>query len=218
MRRKTVLSACFLALLLSFSFTAVVLAESSLLPHLPLIQDDQGPNRLFFSSVLLLGTGLHDPSGLLNQSTRMEIHNFVKVNPGVHFRGICSDLGLSIGVVQYHLDILVDARKLLAYQDGQYVRYFEFGIFNESERNLISLLRHDQQNRILTALVENGSILHKDLAHALGVSSQALTWQMTNLKSLNIVDAIKEGMSVKYQLNNETKIALGQCLGIVNKA
>lgn len=216
LRRKIVLSACFLTLILSFSFVAIVMAEGSL-PHYPLVQDAQGPNRLFFSSVLLLSTGLHENFGLLNQSTRIEIYNFVKANPGVHFRGICGDLGLSIGVVQYHLNILVGTHKLLTCQDGKYKRYFEFGSFNESERILISLLRHDEPKKILAVLAENGSTLHKDLAHNLGVSSQALTWHMTTLKSLNIVDAAKEGMSVKYQLNNDVKIVLAHCLNIVNK-
>lgn len=215
LRRRIVLSVCFVALVLSFSFVTIVLAESSV-PHLPLIQDTHGSNRLFFSTTFLLGTGLHDNS-VLNQPTRIDIYNFVKTNPGVHFRGICHGLGLPVGVVQYHLDILSRAGLLSVCTDGQYKRYFEFGAFSEREQNLISLLRHDKPRRILTVLSQNGPTLHKDLTHELSVSSQALSWQMNQLKSLSLVDAVKEGMSKRYLLNRENTNNISLLLTLVDK-
>lgn len=209
------LCVCLVALALSFSFATVFYAQSSL-PRLPLMQDAHGSNRLVFSTTLLLGTGLHGNSGPLNQSTRVEIYNFVKNNPGVHFRGVCRGLGLSVGVVQYHLDSLVGAGLLSVCNDGQYRRYFDFGAFAERDTNLISLLRHDQPRRILTILSQSGPTLHKDLTHKLGVSSQALTWQMNRLKSMLLVDAVKEGKSVRYSLYRENTSSLSTLLRLVN--
>lgn len=206
---------CLVALALSFSFAAVVYAQSSP-PRMSLIQDAHESNRLVFSTTLLLGTGLHGNSGPLNQSTRIEIYNFVKNNPGVHFRGVCRGLGLSVGVVQYHLDSLVSVGLLSVCDDGQYRRYFEFGAFAERDTNLISLLRHDQPRRILTILSQSGPTLHKDLTHKLSMSSQALTWQMNRLKSMFLVDAVKEGMSIRYSLNRETTSSFNTLLRLVN--
>ena len=206
---------CLLALAFSFSFATIVLAESSL-PHLPLIQDANAPNRLVFSTTLLLGTGLHDNS-VLNQSTRIDIYNFVKNNPGEHFRGVSQGLGLSVGVVQYHLDVLVRAGLLSVCRDGQFKRYFASGVFSERDRNLISLLQHDQQRRILTVLSQDGPMLHKDLTRKLGVSSQALTWQMNKLESLHLVDAVREGMSKKYTLNQENTSGMSALFRFVNE-
>jgi predicted transcriptional regulator len=202
-------------LALSFSFATVIYAQNSL-PRLPLIQNVPCSNRLFFSATLMLGAGLHDNSGSLNQTTRIEIYNYVKSNPGVHFRGICRNLGLSVGVVQYHLGFLRSGGLLSVFNDGQYRRYFESSVYTERDAKLISLLRHDQPRRILAMLFQNGPTLHKDLTRELCISSQALTWQMGQLKTVGIVEAVKEGMSVKYLLNAENKTALSSLLGLVN--
>jgi len=162
----------------------------------------------------MLGASLHN-SDALNQSTRVEIYNFVKNNPGIHFRGICSNLGLSIGVVQYHLGVLADAGLLSVYNNGQCRRYFESNAYAETDVKLISLLRHDTAGKILTALSQSGPILHKDLTHRLGLSSQALTWQMNQLKRTGLIEAVKEGMSVKYSLNEESATALRLLLNLI---
>jgi predicted transcriptional regulator len=204
-----------LALALSFSFVAVGLAQSSLSP-VPLMQDAHVTNRLVFSAPILLGTGLHDNSAL-NQTTRIDIYSYVKNNPGVHFRGICQGLALSVGVVQYHLGVLVHAGVLSVYTDGQYKRYFASGSFDEKDKNLVLLLRHDQSRRILTILSQDGPILHKDLARKLAVSSQALSWQMNKLTSLHLVDAVKDGMSKKYVLNEEKTSSISLLFGLFNE-
>src|SRR3989304_10426696 len=42
-----------------------------------------------------------------NNSTRMEIYDFVKDNPGIQFRGICAALGFPVGLAQNHLGVLI---------------------------------------------------------------------------------------------------------------
>jgi len=145
----------------------------------------------------------------------MEIYNFVKNNPGIHFRGICNGLGLSIGIVQYHLDLLTSAGLLLAYNDGRCKRFFEPKIFTETDIKTISLLRHNTTRKILTDLLQSGSVFHKDLARRLGISSQALTWQMNRLRKTGLIEAVKEGMSVKYLLNEENAMLLKQYLSLI---
>ena len=62
-------------------------------------------------------------STLLNQTTRMDIYSFIKDNPGIHFRALSDCLNLPIGVLQYHLSLLVDGGLLSTYRDGRYKRY-----------------------------------------------------------------------------------------------
>jgi len=145
----------------------------------------------------------------------MEIYNFVKKNPGIHFRGICNGLGLSIGVVQYHLDLLTSAGLLSVCNDGRCKRFFGSKIFTETDMKTISLLRHDTTRKILTDLLQSDSVFHRDLARMLGITSQALTWQMNRLRKAGLVEAVKEGMSVKYLLNEENAILLRQYLDFI---
>lgn len=57
------------------------------------------------SLVQEIGFGNQNAS-YLNQTTRVQIYNFITGNPGTNFRGVCSALALPIGVVQYHLAVL----------------------------------------------------------------------------------------------------------------
>ncbi|MCW4019571.1 MAG: winged helix-turn-helix transcriptional regulator [Candidatus Bathyarchaeota archaeon] len=165
----------------------------------------------------MLGAGLHgNSSELLNQPTRIDIYNYVLANPGVHFRGVCNGLGLSVGVVQYHLDVLEKSGLLISVIDGNNQRYFEANAFTKADMELVSMSRHQTANKILTILTQNGSTLHRDLATSLGITSQALSWQMNKLEKADLVNAEKTGINVRYSLNCEKADALRFALTVVN--
>ena len=156
---------------------------------------------------LMIGASLHSNSTQpLDQPTRLEIYNFIKSNPGMHFRGICDALGLSVGVVQYHVSVLEKAGLITVYSDGQNKRYFQNSAYTKTDTKLISLARHETTAKILTILAQSGSALHKDIARSLGVSSQALSWQINQLEKAGLINAEKAGINVKYSLNNATEI------------
>jgi len=105
-----------------------------------------------------------------------------------------------VGVVQYHLSVLEHAGLINAVVDGQNKRYFEHNIFKETDAKLVSLMRHNTAAKILTMLAQDGSALHRDIADCLSISSQALTWQMNQLKDAGLVSAEKTGVNVMYSL------------------
>lgn len=157
--------------------------------------------QLSASVPILIGASLHSNiTQPLDQPTRLEIYTFIKDNPGVHFRGICDGLGLSVGVVQYHLCVLEHAGLINAVADGQNKRYFEHSAFQKTDVTLVSLMRHDTTAKILTILAQNGPAFHRDIADYLGISSQALSWQMNQLKNAGLVNAVKIGVNVRYSL------------------
>ncbi|MGW8288990.1 MAG: winged helix-turn-helix transcriptional regulator, partial [Candidatus Bathyarchaeia archaeon] len=146
---------------------------------------------------------------------RMSIFNFVEENPGVHFRAICSGLGIPIGVAQYHLGILTKTGLISFFQDGRYKRYFRSKSFGTKEMQTISVLRHKTAGKILRLLSENHSLAHHDLATKLEISSQALSWQMRSLREMNLVDSGTESLEVTYSINEEYQMLIQGCLGVV---
>ena len=125
MNRKDALTILVIMLAFSVSFAAVA-NTSNILPDLGGVQHVDNLQHLTVSVPILIGASLHSNSTpLLDQPTRLEINNFVKSDPGVHFRGICDGLGLSVGVVQYHLSLLERAGFITGYSDDQNKRYFE---------------------------------------------------------------------------------------------
>ena len=200
MNRKVALTILLTMLVFSVAFTA---AASSERPFFFEAQHASNLQQLTATVPIVLGASLHGNTPQPpDQPTRLQIYNYIKANPGVHFRGICDALGLSVGVVQYHLGVLEHAGKITAYNDGQSKRYFEAGAYTKTDIELISLMRHQTTAKILTILAQNDSALHKDIASSLGISPQALSWQMNHLKKIGLVNAEKEGINVKYNLKN----------------
>jgi predicted transcriptional regulator len=217
LKRKEALSLCLIVLAFSVSLVTIAYSGNNI-PNLNAVQDVDGSQQVFFSMPLVLGAGLHGNSTPLNQPTRLEIYTYVTENPGVHFRGICSGLDIPIGVAQYHLSVLVHVGLLTVHSDGQNKRYFESRTYTQTNARLISFLRHDTAGKILAVLSQESSVLHKDLAKGLGVSSQALTWQMNQLKKTGIIEAVKEGLSVKYFVNEENTAEIRLLLNVAGKS
>jgi predicted transcriptional regulator len=163
----------------------------------------------------LFNPGEQAASALLNQTTRMTVFNFVRDNPGFHFRAMSDCLEMPIGVLQYHLGLLVDRGLVSAYSDGRYKRYFESGKFSETEVRTISILRRETAGEILVALSERRSALHKELAVELGVSSQALSWQMHHLERMGVVQRKANGLEVRYVLDCEIRSVVRRFVSLV---
>ena len=153
---------------------------------------------------------------VLNQTTRMQIYSFITDNPGTNFRGICSALGLSIGVVQYHLNVLEKGNLISDCRDGRNKRFFKSRKFSPIEMKIISALRHQTVEKILTILHDEESEAHGKLAKRLDISSQALTWHMKQLQKDGLVTGLTEGMTIKYSLAEEQLDTIKECIQLVS--
>ncbi len=125
-----------------------------------------------------------------NMTTRGEIMAFILTNPGVYLREISEDLGLSMGSVQYHTWVLTKNGEVEECRRGRYRRFFGTAKYGEEERLVISLLRQGSTGRILVALSGGQPLAHMRLASLLGMTSQALSWQMKRLKAMGIVETV----------------------------
>ena len=114
---------------------------------------------------------------------------FILTNPGVYMREVSEDLGLSMGVVQYHIWVLARDGEIEECRTGRYRRFFGAAKYEEDERKVISLMRQGTAGRILAALSEAQPMQHSKLADILGISSQALTWHMKRLLTMGLVEA-----------------------------
>ena len=186
-----------------FAFSLIVMSGLAFLAAVYAKEKSNGDylvSPMVFSTSSTVGM---DSSGFFNQSTRMQIYSMISESPGIHFREICGILGLSVGVVQYHLGLLVKRGFVKVRQDGRYKRYFQAEKYGEPEMRIISLLKHLTIRHILLALHANPHT-HKELASTLGISSQALTWHMNRLTKTGFVEAVRDNSTVRYSLTSET--------------
>jgi len=214
--RRTSSTLLLLLMIFLMSFLALTCApyNHNQLLKIPKVHSEE---VMMFSALSFFSGRSHsEASTLLNQTTRMEIYNFVQNNPGVHFRALSNILNMPIGVLQYHLGLLVNGGLLTTYRDGRYRRYFESKKFTETEMKLISILRNGTSGKILGALFRKPQMTHKDLSTELNISSQALSWQMDRLEKTGLVNRNLEGLRVKYSLENAIYSMVGRYVTLLD--
>jgi predicted transcriptional regulator len=192
-------------LIILFSLVAAVNLKGNLAPYY---------STPFLSQSLVQEMSPNNGAHLLNQTTRLQIYNFIIKNPGVNFRGICNSLTLPIGVVQYHLAVLMKGGLISNRRDGRNKRYFESKKFSSIEKKIISVLRHETAAKILAILHDDESATHGKLAQRLNISSQALTWHMKQLKEESLVTGRADGNTIKYSLDETYLDAIKQYIKI----
>ena len=152
-----------------------------------------------------------------NNSTRMEIYDFVKDNPGIQFRGICAGLSLPVGLAQYHLGVLIKAGLVSFIRDGRYKRFFESKKFSGKAMVTISLMRHRTVKRIFDVLLDKKRMSHGQLACRVSITSQALTWQMKTLVKTEFILQANEGLRTIYSLDEASAPMLKKYMVLVEE-
>ncbi len=207
------------------SFIVLMVLSVSILG--PMLKDDEHPPQVGLASIgvgwtsiyrspLGLGSVLPGPPPLLNSSTRLSIFNYVTNNPGVHFRGICSGLGLPVGVAQYHLALLTKVGLLSSYKDRRYKRYYKAGRYSREEVEVISAMRCETAREILRALLEGQPTPHCELASTVEVTSQALTWQMTHLRASGLIEAETDSRKVTYTISGDYLPTVAKLMNVIS--
>jgi len=178
------------------------------------LSDDFITQPMTFSSY----TRFSEKTTLLENNSRTEIFRYIQANPGVQFRAICSSLGLSIGVVQFHLAVLHRNGLIKWMYIGRYKRFFAAaGKFSRKEMEIIARLKLETVKNILKTLLKEKIVVHHELAIKLQISSQGLTWQINRLQNTGLIKENRKGLNVSYSLNTSNIIALTYALNLVEK-
>jgi DNA-binding MarR family transcriptional regulator len=119
---------------------------------------------------------------LLRHAVRSRIYEYVKENPGQHYRAILKDLDLTMGVLTYHLNRLEKAEYLKSRQDGMYRRFFVTG-----RRTEVRFFLSDIQESILGAIRDNQGISQTRIAEGIGVTRKVVNYHVKILDQAGLI-------------------------------
>jgi predicted transcriptional regulator len=211
LRRNAEVAVLLAAVILLLSMTPTTEAGTVFTP----LQNQLDTTLQFtLANPLVLGISSQQHTNL-NQTTRANIYTLVENNPGIHFRGICDSLMLSVGMVQYHTGILVAAGFLSVYSDGKMQRFFMKGKYSTREMKIVSLLRHQTRGNILRIISKNGAVTHRELAQQLSITSQGLTWQIHRLEKEGVIKETENDKKLIYRINQENTTLVNELVSIV---
>lgn len=133
----------------------------------------------------------------------MKIINYIRENPGSYLRQIKSELGISMGTIQYYLRKLEKEEKITSSRNGLHKCFFIIGIFKESEKEIIRYLNQETPRRIIMFIIEQGRPTQNDIAQNLRITPPTITWNLKRLMNSKILIEKKDGRYKRYLLSSD---------------
>jgi len=130
--------------------------------------------------------------------TKDEILDYIKLHPGSHLRQIKRELGLSMGVAQYHLYALEKEKRILSRRKNLYRRFYPAFGFSEHQQQVLDVLSQETERDLVIYLVQNPSANQKELSEYAKISAGTVNWHMKRLIASGLVKVRREGQFVKY--------------------
>ena len=133
-----------------------------------------------------------------------KVLRFIQEKPGCHLRLIKSELGISIGSVQYQLLKLEKMQRITSSRRGSHKFYFLHGLFKDNERNLLQFFRQETAREILMFIIEQKNPTQTDIVNSIGISAASVNWHVRHLIDFKIIGGAKEGKYTRYQLSHSS--------------
>jgi len=159
------------------------------------------PPELFLAIKIWACLGFRQVSGtnVLDQDVRARIYEYIRSNPGIHLRGLSSEMSIRMGTLRYHLGVLRHTHKIAVSEDPAAVRFYEnSGTYNSEEQQIHKHIRNETTRKILAVLLDRPSATRQDIADAIGISGPSVSWHMKRLEEDNLVLPRREGRMVSY--------------------
>ena len=138
---------------------------------------------------------------------RRRIYELIHKSPGIHFRELQRKLGIAVGNLQYHLDRLEELRLVKGVKEEGYKRYYVTSLrFSDEEKKIMSALRIRTEKLILIYLLTNQFAKERDLSKALNLSPSTISWHVSKLVKLGIIDKVRNKEQLTLRIRDPEKV------------
>ncbi len=139
----------------------------------------------------------------LDNPRRLELLNFIKANPGLHFRELLRKMSVARGTLDYHVRVMVSEGLLKAVPEKGRIHYFSADSrYSAEEETLIVAMENDSLRGIITRIYLKQGARTDELAEESGLSKATVYKHVKHLETLGIVRSERTGRSVRYTLTD----------------
>ncbi|OGS66075.1 MAG: hypothetical protein A3K59_07305 [Euryarchaeota archaeon RBG_19FT_COMBO_69_17] len=144
---------------------------------------------------------------VLDLDSRRRIYEFLEANPGVHLRLIGKVLGMSTGMLSYHLRYMERRGLLRSEEEGHRRRYFDARAFAEAQRKIIGVLRQDVPRKIIMELLGYQERTFAELRAAVGVSKSTLSYHLKKMLEREVLLRTRRDRESVFALRDHEGVA-----------
>ena len=156
---------------------------------------------------------------------RKDIYNFVKKNPGVHFRKISRALNIPASTLSYHIKYLIKRDLLSKELENGYLRFYVSQKIGKNDKKLLNILRETVPRNIILYLLLYHHSSQKEMinfaekwknhpskiGYHLNKHRTTLGFHLKKLIEEDIIESFNaklfdNGQEIRYRLKNPIKI------------
>lgn len=142
---------------------------------------------------------------ILEHERRGKIYEFIKKNPGLHFRELQRRLKVPLASLEYHLDYMVRKKVLLRESEGHYTRYYAEHLDDEDKKILRSL-RQRRLREVVLIILSKEKVKYCDILEDLKIPSSTLSFYLKYLCDRNVVSRRKVGYENFYFIKERDRV------------
>jgi DNA-binding transcriptional ArsR family regulator len=125
---------------------------------------------------------------VLDNMNRKLIFEAVKLKPGVHFMALSEQLGLAIGVLSHHLNILEKNQYVKSMQDGKFRRFYLYDEKIEYKLTLTAI-----QQAIIYIVKQDPGITQSHISERMGKNKMVVNYHIKILKDVGLLVVERNG-------------------------
>lgn len=156
-----------------------------------------------------------DPSPLLPSSykqdlvassidTRSEIYDFISRNPGIRYRELIRLVGITNGVLTYHLGILERSGqiKVERLSNNRVTRYFIANVPKE-DSEIIGCFRSRVTRNIMIYVLENEFCTFNEIVSHIGRAPSTISWHLKRLREAGLLRIVYGNDRLLYTVTDK---------------
>ncbi len=141
---------------------------------------------------------------VLENRNRLNIFNYVQLNPGCTQSEISNKQNMKNGTVKYHVQMLEAEGKVILKRMGKYTRIFNSSKANsELEKVVLSYSKNDTSKNLLQAILEEPGVTNQRLSEKFQLDKSSIHWHMERFINDNLVRFEQDGRYKKYFLEQD---------------
>jgi len=145
-------------------------------------------------------------NNILENENRNAVYLCIRDNPGINTSSLSRLLGINIGTLHYHVEMLCRMGKVVPEPNCRGMRYYvDTDTSPGLERKVAGYLNEQSKSRILNVVLQHPGSTRKEIASRLIMSGANVTWHMKPLLRDGIVRDEKKGRFVRYYLCADAK-------------
>ncbi len=134
-------------------------------------------------------------------SNTTKVLQFIQNNPGCHLRHIKREVKMSMGTIQYHLNLLEKQGKITSEKQNFHKYYFQIGLFEQNQREILKILNQETAREIIMIILEKTNPTQSEIATHVGIAQASISWHLKRIEETGLIIPIQDGKSKRYKLN-----------------